>query len=168
VLIPRATKLGTYYLLACANTVSPILAETNRNNNCIASSTTVQLTLPDYVETSVSEPPPSAPLGTKFAVTDTVTNQGAVAAPDWTSFTRYYLVSSLLGRMAKHLLQGSRTVESLGLGGTSTATANVYVPTKVPLGVYHLMACADDTNVIPETVDTNNCRTSTGTIQITK
>jgi len=169
VLITAATKLGTYYLLACANTVSPILAETNRNNNCIASSTTVQVTLPDYVETSVSDPPASAQPGTKFEVADTVTNQGVVAAPDQTSTTRYYLVPNLLTKLGtKHLLQGSRTVASLGPEGTSTAKANVYIPTKVPLGSYRLMACADDTKIIAETIETNNCTVSTGTIQITK
>jgi hypothetical protein len=168
VLIPVATKLGTYYLLACANDTGSV-KETTKQNNCIASSTTVQVTLPDYVEESVSALQKTARLGAWFKVEDTVSNKGAVES-NKTSTTRYYLVSDLQTKTGgKWLLKGGRTVGPLGPGGTSIGKeTEVYVPTKIPLGSYRLMACADDTNVIAETVEKNNCRISTGTIQITK
>jgi subtilase family serine protease len=42
VMIPSATPPGAYYLLACADDMEAV-AESNETNNCIASSSTVQV-----------------------------------------------------------------------------------------------------------------------------
>jgi hypothetical protein len=42
--------------------------------------TRVQVSLPDYVETSVTDPPVTIILGGSFQVTDTAKNQGVVAS----------------------------------------------------------------------------------------
>jgi M6 family metalloprotease-like protein len=166
--VPNDTSPAAYYLLACAD-FAGAQSEGNETNNCIASKTRVQvIALPDYVEAYVSNPPKSARLKDSFKVEDTVKNKGAVAS-NRTSTTRYYLVSTLQTKTArKWLLKGGRTVDPLDPGEISPGEAIVYVPKTIPLGWYHVMACADDTKVIDETVEKNNCTVSTGTIQITK
>ena len=79
VTIPSATPLGTYFLLACADDLSQ-RAESNEANNCVVSSETIQVARPDLVATALSAPPATAVRGTSFAVTDTVLNQGGLAA----------------------------------------------------------------------------------------
>src|SRR4029450_12716708 len=41
------------------------------------------------------------------------------------------------------------------------------LPATTAVGAYYLLACADDTGAIPETNESNNCRASTGTVQVT-
>jgi hypothetical protein len=42
----------------------------------------------------------------------------------------------------------------------------VTAPSAMPLGTYHLLACADDLDAVVELVETNNCRSSTGRVVI--
>ena len=41
------------------------------------------------------------------------------------------------------------------------------IPAGTLAGVYRLLACADDVAVVGETDETNNCRASTGSVQVT-
>ena len=41
------------------------------------------------------------------------------------------------------------------------------IPANTAVGPYYLLACADDTAAIPETNESNNCRASAGTVQVT-
>ena len=64
VTIPTTTPLNTYFLLACADDLSPV-AETNEGDNCVASPTAaVTVTRPDLVENTVSAPPATKARGT--------------------------------------------------------------------------------------------------------
>jgi subtilase family serine protease len=162
VTIPTSTPLGTYFLLACADDPNGVI-ETNETNNCIKSATTVQVTRPDLVETSVSNPPPTATPGSSFSVSDTTQNIGAVSAG--ASTTRYYL--SLDGTIGgDKLLTGTRSVGTLDPGTNSPGTVNVTIPTSTAAGSYFLLACADDTKVVTETNETNNCKASAGKVTI--
>lgn len=55
---------------------------------------------------------------------------------------------------------------SLAPGGASAGSVTVTVPSSTVAGIYYLIACADDTKVAAESNETNNCATSTGTVQI--
>ena len=158
VTIPTSTPLGTYFLLACADDAK-VVPETDETNNCVASAGTVQVTLPDLVETAVTNPPPAAKPGGTLGVTDTTKNQGAVAAA--ASTTRYYLSLNTLRDSGDLALSGSRSVPSLAPGATSTGSVTVTIPTSAPSGTYFLLACADDGKVVPETNEANNCVAST-------
>jgi len=154
VTVPLTTPTGVYYLLACANNTG-VVQESNQTNNCTPSKKTANLTAPDLVEISVTNPPSSESAGDSFSVTDTVENQGdrkAVA-----SVTRYYLSSTGVKDTGAVLLTGSRSIPALAPGATSGGTVTVKIPSNTPDGIYYLLACADDTNKVAESTETNNC-----------
>ena len=51
-------------------------------------------------------------------------------------------------------------------GGDSTATVLVTIPGNTPLGSYFLLACADDTGLLLESDETDNCRASATKVQV--
>jgi len=66
------------------------------------------------------------------------------------------------------LLTGSRAVPVLASGESSINTnpVTVTVPGTTPAGTYYLFACADDTKVVAETSETNNCIAAQSTIVV--
>jgi hypothetical protein len=112
----------------------------------------------DLVETTISNPPSTVVLGGALTVTETVFNQGTAASG--TSATRYYLSTDPLISATDRLLTGSRPVPALASAATSSGAVTVKVPVTTPLGAYFLLACADDTKVVVESGETNNCRAS--------
>ena len=167
VTIPAATPLGTYFLLACADDLNAV-TESSEANNCLAAAHPVQVARPDLIETAISNPPANAAPGTSFPVTDTTQNQGGIGAGN--STTRYYLSTNGTKDATDKLLTGSRGVPSLGPGATSSpvGSINVTIPSNTTLGTYFLLACADDTAVVTESIETNNCLASTATVNITR
>jgi subtilase family serine protease len=166
VTLPTGIALGSYYVLACADDAN-VVVETDESNNCGASTGTLQVTRADLVETVVSNPPASAAPGGKFTVTDTIKNQGGVTSA--ASTTRYYLSAEGQWDTGDTRLSGSRTVPALAAGASSAGAAvTVTIPPAVPLGAYYLLACADDTKVVTEIDEGNNCRASAATVQVTR
>jgi len=161
VTIPSGTAAGTYFLLACADDTK-IVAEGNETNNCFASGTAIQIKGPDLREASVSNPPSAAKISGSFSVTDVAKNQGLTSAG--ASVTRYYLSTDKLKSSGDTLLSGSRSVATLLAGQSSTGTISVSIPSGTAAGIYFLLACADDTRLVSETNETNNCIASTNTV----
>lgn len=153
VTVPSSTPLGTYFLVACADDTN-LAREASETDNCLASGGTIQITRADLVETAVSDPPPAVEPGATFQVTDTVVNQGGVDAGP--STTRYYL-SADPKKGSDKLLQGNRQVGMLAAGSASTDTATVTVPANTRLGLYYMLACADDSTAVAEVNEKNNC-----------
>ncbi|MBI4837929.1 MAG: hypothetical protein HY806_02055 [Nitrospirae bacterium] len=119
----------------------------------------------DLVETSVSNPPATAIIGSSFQVSDTVKNQGNIASG--ASTTRYYLSLDRRKSASDTRLTPGRAVPALNAGATSRGRKNVTIPTTTPAGTYYLLACADDTNTVSEGNEANNCKASSTTVQIT-
>ncbi len=163
VTVPAGIVLRDYYLLACADGDGAV-RESDETNNCTAASAPVTVTIPDLAVTAVSDPPPTAAQGAGFTVTDEVEDSGPVAAG--ASVTRFHLSTDALRGAGDTLLTGSRAVPALGPGAASAGTTGVTVPLTTRPGVYFLLACADDTAVIAESDETNNCRASTGSVQV--
>ncbi len=161
--VKAGTPQGTYFLLACADTTH-LVAESNENNNCRASSTTSNVTGPDLVESTVTNPPASAAAGSSFSVTDTAQNQGNASAA--TTVTRYFLSLNATKGSSDILLSGNRLVPSLGIGATSTGTVSVTIPSGAASALYFLLACSDDTKAVIETNEKNNCRASATKVQV--
>jgi hypothetical protein len=160
VVVPANVPLGTYYLLACANDPSTI-SESNPDNNCAASGTTIQLVPSpgpaDLITAEVTVPSGiTVTWGMSFEVTDRVNNIGiGVAAKP--SITKYYLSRDGVERRK---LDGQRSVDPLGPSQVSIGTASVRVQQGTPPGLYYIIACADDTQNVGESDETNNCRRS--------
>ena len=161
VTIPSSMPVGNYYLLACTDDTA-LVAETNESNNCAASSTKIQVG-PDLMESGVSSANTSATPGGLMVVSDTTTNQGG--GDGGASFTQYYL-GSFTTKVGARLLTGNRPVPGLVAGSGSQASVTVTVPSTMPAGSYYLLACADDTNLVPETSESNNCAASSTKIQV--
>lgn len=160
--VNAGTAAGTYYLLACANDTL-IVAETDETNNCLASTNQVTVFGPDLVATSVSDPPAAIADGASFSVTDTVQNNSSTSAGF--STTRYYL-STIASKTGAFRLTGSRTVPRLAPGAGSTGTVTVTVGTLTPAGTYYFLACADDTLIVAETNENNNCMNSVNQVTV--
>ena len=166
VTIPSTTPLNTYYLLACADDTA-VVTELDDGNNCRASTTTVQVARPDLVVTAVSNPPQAVGPGGQFAVTDRVKNEGAVLSAS--SATRYYLSADGQKDSGDTLLIGSRGVPSLAAGTSHAGPAiTVTLPSTTAVNAYYLLACADDTGIVTEMDNSNNCLASATTVQVTR
>jgi subtilase family serine protease len=163
VTIPTTTPLGIYYLVACADDLSKVV-ESDDANNCRPSATAVNVTRPDLITSIAANPPTQIAAGRSFVVSDTAVNQGTVSAT--ASSTRYYLSTDTSRDSSDILLIGARSVAALAPEATSTASRSVSVPGTTPSGAYHLLACADDTSKIVELDESNNCASSTGTVQV--
>ena len=110
----------------------------------------------DLVETAVSNPPASVRRGGHFTVTDTVKNQGGTASGP--SVTGYFLSSDPVKSAADRALDNRRSVPALAAGASSTGSVSVHVPSGTPRGTYFLLACSDQTAVVVESSNSNNCR----------
>jgi subtilase family serine protease len=153
-------------LLACADDAG-VVTELDDGNNCRASTTTVQVARPDLVVTVVSNPPPAIAPGGQFPVTDSVKNQAAVSSAS--STIRYYLSADGQKGDGDTLLIASRGVPSLAAGASHAGAAiTVTLPSTTALNTYYLLACADDTGIVTELDDSNNCRASATTVQVTR
>jgi subtilase family serine protease len=158
VTVSAGTAAGIYFLLACADDTI-LVAESNESNNCKASTNSITVSAPDLTETSVTDPPATIADGSSFSVIDTVQNNGSVTAS--ASITRYFL-STTGSKTGARQLSGNRAVPSLTAGATSTGTVTVTVTTGTAAGTYVLLACADDTGLVPESNESNNCKASSG------
>jgi parallel beta-helix repeat protein len=166
VTIPANTPLGSYFLLACADDTG-LLLESNEADNCRASTTTVQVGRPNLVMTALGSPPTAVALGGTFPVTDTVQNDSLYPAS--ASRVQYYLSLDTVKGTTDKLLSGFRAVPILAAGATSSGGilgTILVVPTNTPPGSYFLMACADDGRQVVESDENNNCRPSTGKVEV--
>ena len=165
VTIPATTAVGTYFLLACADDTAQV-PEVNEANNCRASAATMQLTpaSADLIVSSLEDPPTPALSGASIRVTDITSNVGAASAG--ASTTRYYLSLDTVRDGSDVLLVGTRSIPPLSPNAFSTVAVTVTIPSGTPAGVYFLLACADDLAAVNETNETNNCRTSARTTQL--
>ena len=121
--------------------------------------------MPDLGQTAVSDPPTSKKAGARFRIRDTVENQGTATAG--VSSTRFYLSLDGQWDASDVLLSGSRSVPELAAGATSTGSTRVGIPDATAAGTYYVIVCADDTGLIAEGDETNNCLASTATIDVT-
>jgi subtilase family serine protease/glucose/arabinose dehydrogenase len=167
--LPSSLPAGTYYLLACADDNHTVY-ESHEANNCSASSTQVRVQgqttgQSDLVERGLSNPPATVQLGQGFSVTETVVNQGTAAASS--SLTHFFLSTDGVRGGNDVLLKGARSVLGLGAGASSMGTTPVSVAASTPLGVYYLLACADDQLLVAESSEANNCVASTTRVTVT-
>ena len=125
----------------------------------------LKLVAQDLIETAVSDPPSSPTAGSSFSVTDTVKNQGSASVG--ASITSYYLSLDTTKDIGDILLTGSRSVPSLGINETNDGILTVTIPLSTASGSYYLLACADDTNVVGEDNENNNCIASVSKANVT-
>ena len=156
------TFAGTYFVQACADAPKNV-SELNETNNCgnAAQALTV-LRVPNLLVSSMTNPPAILPLGSTFKLTNSVRNVGSGDAG--TSNTKYYLVSIVDG--TKKALQGTQVVPPLDDGQTFSTQETLTVRDQTPTGQYKAQACADDGNDVLESLENDNCLTSTAIVKV--
>lgn len=110
---------------------------------------------PDLVVAAVGTPPAKARPGGRFDLGATVANKGRGTAKP--STLRLYLsLDRTRGR--GDLAAGSIAVKKLKPRKKTAVRGRVAVPIGTPDGTYWVLACADATNRVKESKETNNCR----------
>jgi subtilase family serine protease len=162
--IPATMPPGQYFLLVCADDAR-VVVEANEVDNCAVSATRITVALPDLTTSNVSVPPGTLfRQGQAFTISDRTRNIGVVPAPATT--TRYWLSLNATKGPGDRLLTGASTRPAIPAGGFADGTRTVTIPSTTPIGVYFLLACADDLGAAGETSETNNC-TTPGQIPVT-
>jgi hypothetical protein len=165
VTIPASLSEAPYRLLACADDLAKV-PETSEANNCAVSASSVVIGWPDLRVTRVTNPPAALRPGQAFSVSDTVHNGGT--APAGASVARYYLSTNTTKDSGDVRLSPTRSISILAPGAASPGSKTVTIPTTSPLGTFYLVACADDSLVVRESNETNNCTASGTTIHIAR
>ncbi len=119
---------------------------------------------PDLVIAAVSSPPNTAEAGTSFSVSNSVHNQGTAEA--MATSMRYYLSLNPVKGAGDILLSGFQAVPPLTSGASWSGRATVTIPAATLPGTYFLLACADDTQLVSEGNETNNCAAATETLRL--
>jgi subtilase family serine protease len=145
-------------MLACADDAK-VVVESDEGNNCRASAAVVTVALPDLVQQTVSSLAGPFRRGTAFTVSDTVRNDAQVGTPRSTT-TRYYLSTDTARSTGDTLLTGARTIPILGSTAGSSGSVSVVIPSTTIPGPFFVLACADDTKLVAERSEANNCRAS--------
>ena len=118
----------------------------------------------DLVVSTLTNPPATAVAGSSFSVTDTTVNNGNITAISVT--TNYRLSLNKTIDSSDPVLIGTRSVGPLAPATNSSGTNTVMIPVNVAPGKYLLAACADSTNAVAESNETNNCKLSANTVTI--
>jgi subtilisin family serine protease/subtilase family serine protease len=151
--IPTDTLPGSYYVVGRADWNGNV-AETSDTNND-RSSGIIRIG-GDLVMSAVSVPA-AGMAGGPIMLTDTTKNQGA--APVTESVTGFYLSTN--GTLdATDQFLGSRVVGSLAASGTDTASTEFIIPSGTAPGSYQVIAVADVSNAVAESLESNNMRNS--------
>jgi subtilase family serine protease len=159
VLIPAGTQPGTAYIIASADADDEV-DETTETNNTRSRSISIGA---DFVIASVTVSSSSVAAGAVVNITDTVTNQGAQAAPS--STTRFYLSKNTTLDATDTLLIPGRSVPDLAGGVSHVGVTPVTIPLSATPGSYYMLAKADGEGAVAESVETNNV--SSRAIQVT-
>jgi trimeric autotransporter adhesin len=151
--IPADTLPGSYYVIARADWNGTV-AETSDTNNDRSSG--VIGIGGDLVISAVSVAA-AGMAGGPITLTDTTKNQGA--APVTASVTGFYLSANYTIDATDQFL-GSRVVGSLVPSGTDTASTAFIIPPGTAPGNYQVIAVADMSNAVAESLENNNTRVS--------
>ena len=162
-LIPNSTPLGTYHICAKADSGDAV-SESDETNNSLCSTATVGPAAPDLIVSAASTATTGIAPGKSFSLSNTAKNQGAAGSGSFV-IAFHLSTNAVYGDGDDIVLTATRTVTSLGVGATSTASTSLAVPAATPLGTYYICAFADRDNTVTESDETNNSN-CTDTIQV--
>jgi alpha-tubulin suppressor-like RCC1 family protein/subtilase family serine protease len=162
--IPSTIPPGAYFVCAKADSLSQIV-EADETNNALCSSGTVNIPSPDLIVSALSTTTTTANAGGIASVINAVKNQGGSKAG--TFVEAFHLsTNAVYGDGDDIVLTTTRTIGSLGVGATSSATNAVQIPATTPVGSYYVCAKADDKNSVVESDETNNTQCTATTVTV--
>jgi alpha-tubulin suppressor-like RCC1 family protein/subtilase family serine protease len=165
-LIPSSTPPGDYYVCAMADSQAQV-AEADEGNNILCSTAQVTVPPPDLIVSALTTTTTTANAGGVAMVTNAITNQGGSKAG--TFVVAFHLsTNAVYGDGDDIVSTTTRTIGSLGIGATSSATNSVQIPLTTPAGSYFICANADDGNSVAESEEGNNtaCTATTVTVPL--
>lgn len=160
--IPHNIPVGEYYIVALADSYESV-NESDENNNWFFSTAKINIQSGnDLLITSITVPANGIRDRT-ITVTNTVKNQGNLAASGF--YVTYYLTTT--PNLNEKTKIGTRYITSLAAGATNTDKTILNIPSTVKVGQYYIAAVADSTQLINEVNEANNNRYSAGKITVT-
>jgi len=167
VTVPAVVAAGSYYLFACADSDKEEM-EGNETNNCLLSSRTITIN-PGYPDLVVELPQPlptSAKRGFVIQVEAYTKNIGVARQNNVDTYTRFHLSSDLAVGNDYYIGEWKVLSTYVIEGGRDVGYPKLMINTQIPIGYYYLRVCADETGVMHESNETNNCTYSTTRIEI--
>ncbi len=153
VTIPADATPGTRYLILVADGGQTVRESIETNNT---KTTSIVIALPDLQVSALSAPSSALP-GSSITVTDTTKNYGTGPAAASKTFV-YLSLDSILD--PGDTLIGSRPVGVLSSGSYGVASTLVTIPADATPGIRYLIVLADGGQTVPESIETNNTRTT--------
>ncbi len=148
VTIPAGATSGTRYIIAKAD-ADNVVAELSETNNNKSKSIKIG---PDLTVSTLSAPT-SAVRGATITVTTAIKNNGGGDAG--ASTTKLYLSTNTTWDAGDTYL-GERAVPNIVAGATNSGSTSVTIPSGITAGAYYIISVADANAVVAETVETNN------------
>jgi len=154
--IPAGTTPGTYYILYYAD-YSNVEAESVETNNVASSLITIAAPNIDLVIQNQSASPTTVMSGNSVSVSCYIYNQGNSIASS--SNVGFYLSTDAVWDAADVYLNYS-SGSSLSAATSSYRSLSVTIPGATTPGTYYILYYADYSNVVSESVETNNVATA--------
>ena len=163
--IPSTTKAGSYYVCTKADSGSTV-AESNETNNTRCSTTLVTVPSPDLITSALSTAATTVSRGGSFSLSNTAKNQGGSSAGSFT-ITFHLSADAVYGGTNDRAFSTTRSVNSLGVGASSSASTSLTVSSTTPVGNYYVCAKADSGSTVSEgTNEGNNTRCTAAMINV--
>lgn len=158
--IPGGTTPGSYYILFYAD-YSNVVSESVETNNVASVAISVVASVIDLVVQSQSATPSTVPAGSTVSASCNIYNQGNTAAS--TSNVGYYLSTDAVWDAGDTYLNYS-SGGSLAALTSSARSSSLLIPGGTSPGSYYILFFADYSNVVVESVETNNVAVSALTV----
>jgi len=160
--IPK-TAAGSYHVCAMADSAGKVI-ESNEANNTFCSASQVTVPRPDLIMTDVNPTAGTVNAGDTLLVGNTVKNQGALSSGGF-GIVFHLSTDAVYGGGDDVVISGARSVKSLAVGATDTATTGLKIP-KTAAGSYYVCAMADSAGKVIEDEETNNSRCTAAPIMV--
>ena len=108
----------------------------------------------DLIVTQVTAPTKGVK-GHTITVSNTIKNQGNAATTGF--YVNYYLKKS---STSSNIYIGKRYITSLGAGASNHQNTKLKLPTSIKSANYFIIAYADSTKLVKESIETNNANTA--------
>ncbi len=166
--LPADLPTGFYTVGAIADDLGEV-EESDEDNNVRAVPGLLEVFVPpppapDLVVASVSIAPTSLAPGEDLTIDDVVRNDGDLDAP---AFLVTYLLSLDEFESDDDLVLGTRVVQPLAPGDSSTGATTLPVPAGTAPGTWRVVAVADRDELVPESDETQNALAAPETLEVT-
>ena len=162
--VPASTPAGTYYVCAMGDSGNTV-TESDETNNSLCTASPIQVSGPDLTMTAVSMTASTVNQGAAMSVSNTVNNQGLLAAGAF-KIAYHLSTNATYGDGDDIAFTATRSVTSLAAGASSAASTSLTVPATTPPGTYYVCAMADALSAVSELSETNNTLCSGTTVTV--